>query len=377
MPAPNRADLTRGYAVALISAAILSTTAILIRHLTQTYHLPALVLAFWRDAFVALTLLLALCVLRAPLLQVERHHLVFLGFYGLVLATFNALWTHSVSLAGAAVATVLVYSSAGFTAVLGRWFLKEHLDGAKLVAIALCLGGCVLVSEALDAAAWRASLAGILTGILSGLCYAVYSLMGRSASQRGLNPWTTLLYTFGIAAGILLFLNLLPGGWLPGSATHPADLLWLGTSWAGWGVLFLLAAGPTVVGFGLYNVSLGSLPSSVANLILTLEPAFTTVIAYSVFGERLNGMQLGGGLVILSGVVCLRVYEGRLAAKNHLEMPGGRKESTHVHPMGLPICAAHTTDEELGHPRASQSDGRPRAHLLRWRHARPRSIPGG
>jgi drug/metabolite transporter (DMT)-like permease len=257
-----------------------------------------------------------------------------LGVYGLVLAIFNALWTHAVSLTGAAIATVLVYSSAGFTALLGWWFLKERLNGAKLVAIALCLGGCVLVSGALDAPAWHANLAGILSGILSGLCYAIYSLMGRSASQRGLNPWTTLFYTFGFAAVILLFLNLLPGGWLPGAATHPADLFWLGTSAAGWGFLFLLAAGPTVVGFGLYNVSLGHLPSSVANLILTLEPAFTLVIAYFLFGERLNGTQLGGGMMILTGVVWLRVYEGRLAAKIHLGLPGGREERTHVHPLG-------------------------------------------
>ena len=38
---PNSSHLTRGYTVALISAAILSTTAIFIRYLTQTDHLPA------------------------------------------------------------------------------------------------------------------------------------------------------------------------------------------------------------------------------------------------------------------------------------------------------------------------------------------------
>ena len=54
----NSSNLTRGYTIALISAAILSTTAIFIRYITQTYPMPPLVLAFWRDGFVALTLLL-------------------------------------------------------------------------------------------------------------------------------------------------------------------------------------------------------------------------------------------------------------------------------------------------------------------------------
>ncbi len=57
---PSKSHLTRGYTIALISAVFLSTTAIFIRYLTQTYQMPALILAFWRDSFVFLTLLLIL-----------------------------------------------------------------------------------------------------------------------------------------------------------------------------------------------------------------------------------------------------------------------------------------------------------------------------
>jgi drug/metabolite transporter (DMT)-like permease len=314
---PNTSHLSRGYTVALISAAILSTTSILIRYLTQTYHLPALILAFWRDLFVFLTLLPILALGRWSPLRVDRHHLRYLVLYGLMLAIFNSLWTLSVSLNGAAVSTVLAYCSAGFTALLGWWFLKERLGWGKLLAVALSLAGCVLVSGALYPAAWRLNLLGIITGILSGLWYAIYTLMGRSASQRGLNPWTTLVYTFGFAAVFLLAFNMLSAGHIPGAATRLADFLWLGKAWAGWGVLILLAAGPTVAGFGLYNVSLTYLPSSVANLIATLEPAFTAVIAYLLLGERLTRIQTFGGLLILSGVVFLRIYEGRFAGRAH------------------------------------------------------------
>jgi len=310
--AHDRSDLARGYGLALAAAAILSTTAIFIRHLTQTYHIPALVLAFWRDGFVCLTLVPVLALTRPHLLRVGRAHLSYLVGYGLVLATLNAMWTLSVALNGAAVATVLVYSSVGFTALLGRWILSEHLGWGKVLAVAVSLSGCVLVSGALDPAAWRGNVVGIATGVLSGLCYAIYSLMGRSASQRGLNPWTTVLYTFAFATAFLLLVNLIPGGLLPGAAAHPADFLWLGNEVAGWAVLLLLAAGPTVAGFGLYNVSLVYLPSSVANLVVSLEPVFTAVIAYLVFGERLSGIQLVGSAMILAGVLLLRVYEGWL-----------------------------------------------------------------
>jgi drug/metabolite transporter (DMT)-like permease len=135
-----------------------------------------------------------------------------------------------------------------------------------------------------------------------------------------LNPWTTIFYTFGSAAVFLFLFNLLPGLHLPGAANRPADFLWLGDALAGWGVLFLLAAGPTVLGFGFYNISLSYLPSSVANLILTSEPVFTALIAYAFLRERLAWVQLAGALLILGGVIILRISESRLAQPKSASM---------------------------------------------------------
>ncbi len=74
-------------------------------------------------------------------------------------------------------------------------------------------------------------------------------------------------------------------------------------------MLILLAAGPTVLGFGLYNVSLVYLPSSMANMIVTLEPVFTAIVAYWLLDERLTGLQLFGSSSILACVYLLRLYE--------------------------------------------------------------------
>lgn len=321
MTSPN-SKLTRGYLIALVSAAVLSTTAIFIRYLTVNYHLPALVLAFWRDTLVFLCLLVALRLLQPALLQLKTRWLLFIAGYGVVLAVFNSLWTISVALNGAAVSTVLAYCSAAFTALLGWWWLHERLNWAKILAVLFSLAGCVLVSDALRPDAWQTNTIGIITGVLSGLAYAIYSLLGRSASQRGLNPWTTEVYTFGFAAALLLVFNLTLGNLVPGTANGAAGLLWLGKEWAGWGILLLLAGGPTLLGFGLYNTSLTYLPSSVANLIVTIEPVFTAVIAYFLLGEHLSELQLLGGALIIGGVVFLRVFEGRDEAEPHVELQG-------------------------------------------------------
>jgi drug/metabolite transporter (DMT)-like permease len=108
-PRPGTSNLARGYPIAVASAAVLSLTAIFIRYLTQTYALPALVLSVWRDLFVALSLLVVLGLRHPLLLKVGRTQVLFLVLYGFLLAIFNTLWTLSVSLNGAAVATVLAY----------------------------------------------------------------------------------------------------------------------------------------------------------------------------------------------------------------------------------------------------------------------------
>lgn len=310
-PSPKTTTLSRGYPIALASAAILSTSAIFIRHLTTTYNLPPIILSFWRAVFLTGVLFIILLLRGRGLLAVSQRSLGYLALYGLVLALFNSLWTVSVSINGAAAGTVMSYVSGAFTALLGWWFLKESLTPVKGLVVVMCLAGCVLVAGAYSPSAWQVNLTGILAGIGSGLGYAVYSLMGRSASNRGLNPWTTLLYTFAFGAVWLLGIDLAGGGVLPGTAPGFANLLWPGMTSLGWLLLFILAAIPTLAGFGLYNVSLSLMPSSVVNLVVTTEPAFTALWAYLLLGERFTLIQAAGGLLIILGVVVLRVTEKR------------------------------------------------------------------
>jgi drug/metabolite transporter (DMT)-like permease len=108
--------------------------------------------------------------------------------------------------------------------------------------------------------------------------------------------------------------------------------MWLGNRFDGWIILFLLAAIPTLAGFGFYNVSLSYLPSSIANLIATMEPAFTAVTAYIFLAERLTTIQAVGGILTLAGVVFLRLFENK------------QLNSRAKSPM-VPV----TTQEEFGH----------------------------
>jgi drug/metabolite transporter (DMT)-like permease len=303
------ASINRGFFICLVGTTFWSTTGIFIRHLTVAYQMPPLLLAFWRDLFASAGLALAFAFFFPRLLRIERSHWPFFVIYGLLVAVFNSLWTVSVQYNGAAVATVLAYSSAAFTAILARLLFKESLDPVKILAVILCLLGSALVSGAYLPSAWQSNFIGLLTGLVSGLMFAAYSLFGKAAALRGVSSWTALMYSFGAAAAFLLLFNLIPLNLPAGMAS--AQFFWLGARWDGWAYLLVLALAPTVAGFGLYTASLAYLPASVANLIATLEPVLTAVMAFFLLGEVLTFVQLGGGLLIISGVVALRLNEKR------------------------------------------------------------------
>jgi drug/metabolite transporter (DMT)-like permease len=299
------ASYSRGYLIALAATALWPFTGIFISYLSNAYALPSLVLAFWRDVFVTIGMLLALAVFSRRRLRLDRAHWPFAALYGLTLACFNSLWTFSVQYNGAAVATVLAFSSPAMTAVLSRLIFKEQFSRVKVISIILSLSGTLLVSGAIDPSAWRLNPAGIIFGLLTGLFFAIYNLEGKSASDRSIDSWSALLYSFSIATVFLLLFNI--GKDLSTGHAPLTDLFWLGDSLSGWGILFFLGVAPTLGGFGLYTLSLRYLAPTVANLIATLEPGLTAIWAYFLLHEVLTGAQLLGSLVLFAGIILLRI----------------------------------------------------------------------
>ena len=308
MPETSRRS-SPGYLIGLTATLLLSFTGILISYLNRAYQLPSLVLAFWRDCFVVLGLVAAFAILSRNRFRLDRSLWSFFLLYGLSLSLFNSMWTFSVQFNGAAVATVLAFSSPAMTAVLAHFILHEQINRIKLLSIALSLPGIVLVSGAADPAAWQVNAAGIAFGLLTGFTFACYNMLGKTSSNRSIDPWTTMLYGFGSAVVFLFFFNVLANA-LAGQ-TSLGNFLWLGSSVSGWTILVLLGIGPTIGGFGLYLVSLAYLPVTVANLIGALEPVFTTIWAYLIFHEEMNGVQILGSLLVFASVVLLRFSEER------------------------------------------------------------------
>lgn len=297
-----------GYTIALTSAVILSTTGIFIAYLSREYSLPALILSFWREFLVSLILMLFIGIRNPRALLPGWKKVPFYLLYGFVLAVFNGIWTFSVALNGAALATFLVYTSPVFTALLGSLLLKEKMTLLHWFCISLSMTGCLLISDYLSTTDSGISITGLAVGLLSGFAYALYTIQGRKAGQHSSSTevWSSLCWIFGIASlFMLLFILILRAlSFSPGVLT--GNLFHLGKAWKGWMVLLLLAGLPTLSGYGLYNLSLKYLPSLTVSLLASTEPVFTALLAYLLLKETLTISALTGSIFILSSVFLIQ-----------------------------------------------------------------------
>lgn len=306
-----------GYIFAAIATSCLAMTSLFIRELTVTYKIPALVLAFWRNLLAICILFVVLLIFKRDLLKLDRRHLPFMMLYGLGVILFNITWTLSVIANGPSVSTVIVYSSVPFTAIMAYWLLREPVRLPKVIAIAITLVGCAMVS--LTSTSINLNFGGLLIGLASGLTYAIFTLFSREAGQKGINPWTAFIYSFFFATIYVGLFNLLPFKLVPGQAATPSAMV-LEMPVIGWILLLGLAIISTIIGFGAYNSSLVHLPAATANMFLTLEPIITAVFAFFLFHERLSVMQLLGGILVVAAVLWIRWYEGQMATKQKVKL---------------------------------------------------------
>ena len=75
----------------------------------------------------------------------------------------------------------------------------------------------------------------------------------------------------------------------------------------GWAALVSLSLVSTVVAITTFFLGLDRVGPSTASIVSAVEPAWTVVLAALVFAERLGGVQLLGGALVLSAVVMLQL----------------------------------------------------------------------
>ena len=166
----NRA---KGISLAVITAVMWGIMGIFVRSLSQ-YQFTNLEISFFRCALAGGAYFLFLLFTKPSALKIDLKVLVICLIYGAVAYSISFVsYSVSVSRIPVGVATVLMFMSPIWVAILGWFMFGEKLPKSKMITIFICLIGAVLVSNLIGGGNVKLDGIGILAGVVNGIGVAL------------------------------------------------------------------------------------------------------------------------------------------------------------------------------------------------------------
>ncbi|MBS7299287.1 MAG: EamA family transporter [Eubacteriales bacterium] len=245
-----------------------------------------------RSVIAAVGLVIYLAIFDREKLKVKVKDLwMFFGTGMLSFLTFGWAYFFTMGITSVSTAAVLLYTSPVFVTVMAAIFFKERITGRKIAALVLALCGTVLVSGGFGGV--KIKLLGIATGLLSGFCYALYSIFGRVAA-KGYSPITVTVYTFLFSSAGCLFIADF-GKTADIISREPSSIL----------LVIAFAVVTAVIPYILYTGGLKYTSAGKAAVIACVEPVVATLTGVLVFRETMSIQALCGSLLILGAILVL------------------------------------------------------------------------
>ena len=145
---------------------------------------------------VILTIVFAL--FHRQVFRIKLKHLpIFLCSGLLSILTLSLVYFQCQTMCSLSVAAVLLYLAPSFVVIFSAVLWKTPLTKRKLIALVVSLLGCVMVSGIIGGD-MTASWAGIGLGVLSGLCYASYTVFAHYGLAH-YESYTMIYWTFLVA----------------------------------------------------------------------------------------------------------------------------------------------------------------------------------
>ena len=223
-----------------------------------------------------------------------QDHVYFAGAGILSMVFFNYLYFETFSQSSLSLAVTLLYTGPIFVTLLSRIFFKEPLNSNKIIALILAITGCGFVVGLLPSFKVEVSTKVIVTGILSGVCYSLYTIFTKPVTKR-YSALTITTYNFLYTSLFMLIFSKTPSK--IEKFTHP-DVI---------GASIGLAFISTVMAYVLYTAGLKHLEASKASILATLEPIVAILTGVIFLGDVLNTWQISG----IVTVMCAAVIVGR------------------------------------------------------------------
>jgi len=219
---------------------------------------------------------------------------MFLGTGICSIAGFNIFYFVTISITTLSVGAILLYTAPFFVMVLSAVLFHEKITAQKVKGLVLALAGCICTTGIFSGSIYVTVL-GILTGVASGFCYALYSIFGKFALKKYTSE-TVTLYTFLMASVAMVPLS------------HPVDMFSLAVSdFSLTGAILLLGLVCTLLPFLLYTRGLSRMDSGKASVLAFAEPLTATLMGVVAFGEVPDGFGWLGVILLFGALVLLQM----------------------------------------------------------------------
>ena len=231
--------------------------------------------------------------------RIQWKHLPIFLCSGLIsILLLSTVYFQCQTMCSLSVAAVLLYLAPSFVVLFSAVLWKTPLTKRKLIALAVSLLGCVMVSGILGGD-MTASWAGIGLGVLSGLCYASYTVFAHYGLAH-YESYTMIYWTFLVAGiGSIFFADFKT---LPLAFASTQGIV------GACGVVIVA----TVLPYTFYTKGLEGVESGRASIITNIEPVVETLVGVFVFKEALTVWTVLG-VACVFGCVILLAREGNKA----------------------------------------------------------------
>ncbi len=216
-----------------------------------------------------------------------------LSYPGIVNVTISMMLLQLAIYYGKASLTAIIVSSNPiFVAIFARIILKEKMNISRIFGIVAGLIGVVLIisAESDVQTISRNPNLGIIFACLASIIFAFYTVISKKYVKKYGNL-TTNTIAFFMGSIVLAIISVIFGMKLTFEPSLK-NLLAIG-------YLGIFVSG---IAYILFFEGLKKVPTAVGSMFFFLKPVIASILAYLIFRERINGIQIFGILVIIAGI---------------------------------------------------------------------------
>ena len=231
------------------------------------------------------------------LLKIALRDIPYFAVFGCIgMAGVQFTYLFAISKINVAAAILLQYLAPAFIALHAVLFFRDRLNPITVMALIGAFTGCYLVVGAYNLDIVALNLLGIVSGLLSAVGFAWYSIQGEYGMRR-YSPWTVIFYALFFGA---LTWNVCLG---------PLESFMHARSAVLWGWILYIGVLGTLVPFGLFLEAVNLIRATRASITATLEPIMAGILSFFFLRETMAAWQLAGAVLVILSVMALQLNQ--------------------------------------------------------------------